>query len=127
MEGGILRYLDEVPPEQSLWEGECFVFDRRTSVKHGMEPGSYSLCFACKEPISPEQKESPLYITGIQCPLCAHKKTEKQKEADRHRQMQFERYGLIGGALTKSKPPKKAAAGTKRGAEETGRLGSWVS
>ncbi|GAQ88239.1 rhodanese-like domain containing protein [Klebsormidium nitens] len=127
LEGGILRYLDEVPPEESLWEGECFVFDRRTSVKHGMEPGSYSLCFACKEPISPAQKESPLYITGIQCPLCAHKKTEKQKERDRQRQRQFETYGLIGGALTRSRPPKKAVAGTKREVAETERVGRWVT
>lgn len=126
LEGGILRYLHETPREDSLWEGECFVFDRRTSVKHGMEPGSYSLCFACKQPITKDDMESHLFTSGVQCPHCAHKKTEKQKERDRQRQMQFERYGLIGGAL-KKKPPKKAAAGTKREVEERGRVGSWVT
>jgi UPF0176 protein len=70
LEGGILRYLETVPKEESLWEGECFVFDQRVSVGHGLELGSYGRCHACRDPLSAEDMASPLYVEGISCPHC---------------------------------------------------------
>ena len=70
LKGGILKYLEEVPQEQSMWEGECFVFDERVAVKHGLAQGNYQLCNACGYPISQADKESPLYQENISCPHC---------------------------------------------------------
>lgn len=70
LKGGILKYLEEVPPEASLWQGECFVFDQRVAVKHGLEPGSYEMCRACGHPISVADQASPQYQPGISCPYC---------------------------------------------------------
>lgn len=70
LEGGILKYLEEIPPEDSLWEGECFVFDQRVAVKHGLEVGSYESCLACGRPISEADKTSHHYQLGISCPHC---------------------------------------------------------
>jgi UPF0176 protein len=70
LEGGILKYLEEIPPEESLWEGECFVFDERVAVKHGLEMGNYEMCQACGHPISEEDKRSPTYQQNISCPHC---------------------------------------------------------
>jgi len=88
LEGGILKYLEEVPPEQSRWEGECFVFDQRVSVKHGLELGSHDLCHACRMPVSQADKDSPLYLEGVSCPACHDARTEEQRigYAERHRQ-----------------------------------------
>lgn len=71
LEGGILKYLEEVPSEESLWRGECFVFDQRVAVTQGVKDGSYEMCYACGHPISPEEKASPLYQEGISCPYCS--------------------------------------------------------
>lgn len=70
LKGGILQYLAEVPPEESLWEGECFVFDERVAVKPGLQPGSYDMCVACGHPISEADKASPQYEVGVSCPYC---------------------------------------------------------
>jgi UPF0176 protein len=70
LQGGILKYLEEVPPDHSLWEGECFVFDQRVTVKHGLEPGTYKFCYACGHPVSPEEMRSPLYQPAVSCPHC---------------------------------------------------------
>jgi UPF0176 protein len=70
LKGGILKYLEKVPQEQSLWEGECFVFDERVAVKNGLAQGSYQMCNACGHPISEEDKQSPLYQENISCPNC---------------------------------------------------------
>ncbi|MFO5493303.1 MAG: rhodanese-related sulfurtransferase, partial [Cuspidothrix sp.] len=67
LKGGILKYLEAVPPEESLWEGECFVFDERVAVDHGLEIGSHELCFCCGHPISDADKSSPKYKEGISC------------------------------------------------------------
>ena len=67
LEGGILKYLETVPPEQSLWQGQCFVFDERVSVGHGLEMGDYGLCRACRMPISEADKLSPLFEDGVSC------------------------------------------------------------
>ncbi len=88
LKGGILRYLETVPQAESLWDGECFVFDQRVSVKHGLEPGSYDICHACRRPVSSEDKTSPLFEAGISCPACHDERTEEQRRryADRERQ-----------------------------------------
>ncbi|MET0309391.1 MAG: rhodanese-related sulfurtransferase [Sphingomonas sp.] len=88
LKGGILAYLETIPPEQSRWQGECFVFDERVTVAHGLEPGNHALCRACRMPVSPEQRDSPLYEEGVSCPACHGERTEEQREryAERHRQ-----------------------------------------
>ncbi|MBE9216312.1 rhodanese-related sulfurtransferase, partial [Plectonema cf. radiosum LEGE 06105] len=79
LKGGILKYLEEVPKEQSLWQGECFVFDERIAVRHGLEPGSYDMCMSCGHPISEDDKASPKYEEGISCPHCFDHLTEEKK------------------------------------------------
>ena len=93
LRGGILRYLETVPEEESLWRGECFVFDQRVSVKHGLEEGSYDMCHACRMPLTDEQKEIPLFKPGVSCPHCHDDQTEQQRErfAERQKQMQLAR------------------------------------
>lgn len=88
LKGGILSYLEMIPPEESRWQGECFVFDERVTVTHGLQPGSHTLCRACRTPVSPEQQASPHYVAGIACPACHAERTDEQREryAERHRQ-----------------------------------------
>ena len=71
LKGGILKYLEEVPTEESLWEGECFVFDQRIALQHGLEQGSHDMCLACGHPISEEDKNSDDYEEGESCPYCS--------------------------------------------------------
>lgn len=91
LEGGILKYLEEVPEEESLWEGECFVFDNRVTVNHQLEKGNYDQCHACRMPITEEEKQSPQYVRGISCPHCfdAHDEEQRQRYAERERQVQL--------------------------------------
>jgi len=93
LQGGILRYLEEIPEEDSSWQGECYVFDQRVSVNHQLEPGSYSLCHACGLPVSPEQRLQPSYREGISCHHCIERftETDRQRFAERQRQMQLAR------------------------------------
>jgi UPF0176 protein len=88
LKGGILSYLENVAPEQSRWQGECFVFDERVTVGHGLAPGNHQLCRACRMPVSPEQAASPLFVEGISCPACHAERTDEQRSryAERHRQ-----------------------------------------
>ncbi|MEH2181564.1 oxygen-dependent tRNA uridine(34) hydroxylase TrhO [Nostoc sp.] len=92
LKGGILKYLQEVPAQESLWEGECFVFDERVAVSHGLKKGSYELCLCCGRPISEEDKMSPKYEQGISCPYCFDSLNEdkkaRQQEKWRHYQTQ---------------------------------------
>ena len=90
LQGGILKYLEVVPPEKSLWEGECFVFDERVSVGHGLIPGPHELCRACREPLPAGAKQSPLFELGVSCPRCHAHTTETQKNSARERQKQWE-------------------------------------
>lgn len=89
LEGGILKYLENIPPEESLWEGQCFVFDQRVSVGHGLVPGSYDQCFACRVPIDEDDKASPLYVKGVSCPKCHDSQTPAQKQRFSERQKQM--------------------------------------
>jgi UPF0176 protein len=90
LEGGILKYLEEVPQEQSLWQGECFVFDNRVTVKHDLTAGSFDQCHGCRRPISDEDKQSEFYEKGVACPHCFDELTEDQKARFRERQKQVE-------------------------------------
>ncbi|WP_127022800.1 oxygen-dependent tRNA uridine(34) hydroxylase TrhO [Rheinheimera mangrovi] len=89
LDGGILKYLEEVPEPESLWQGECFVFDQRVAVKHGLEQGSYDQCYACRMPLSQDEMKSPLYVQGLSCPHCHDKITEEQKASFAERQKQI--------------------------------------
>ncbi|EMR13083.1 rhodanese-related sulfurtransferase [Methylophaga lonarensis MPL] len=93
LEGGILKYLEEVPEQESLWQGECFVFDDRVTVNHQLEKGDYDQCHACRLPITEQDKLSPLYQQGVSCPHCYDKTTDEQKArfAEREHQIQLAR------------------------------------
>jgi UPF0176 protein len=88
LDGGILRYLEEVPAAGSRWQGECFVFDQRVAVAHALAPGTHALCYACRMPVSETDRASPLYEEGVSCPACAATRDEAQRAgyAERHRQ-----------------------------------------
>ncbi|MDR3503906.1 MAG: rhodanese-related sulfurtransferase [Legionella sp.] len=88
LEGGILKYLEEVPAAESLWEGECFVFDDRVAVNHSLEKGSYSQCHACRFPISEEDMRSASYVQGVSCPHCVNQHSEIQKQRHQEREKQ---------------------------------------
>jgi UPF0176 protein len=90
LEGGILKYLETVEADDSLWDGQCFVFDERVSVGHGLEPGDYEFCRACRLPLSAEDKASAHYEEGVSCPHCHDKHTEEQASRFRERQKQVE-------------------------------------
>ena len=93
LQGGILKYLETVPEEESLWQGECFVFDNRVSVNHRLEKGSYDQCHACRLPITEADKEDERYEHGVSCPACFDKKSEQQRKrfAERERQQRLAR------------------------------------
>jgi len=88
LKGGILKYLETVRPEESLWRGECFVFDRRVAVVHGLEQGSHTLCHACREPLGPEDLRSDHFVPGVSCPHCHDRFSEADRDrfAERHKQ-----------------------------------------
>ncbi len=89
LKGGILKYLEEVPAQESLWEGECFVFDERVAVRHGLEAGSYDMCQGCGRPISAADKASPKYEEGIACPYCFDSLTEEKRVRQQEKRRQF--------------------------------------
>lgn len=88
LEGGILKYLEEVPKEESLWDGECFVFDERVAVDHDLKKGQYEQCFGCRYPITDEDKQSELYQHGVSCPRCYHTLTDAQRQRFEEREKQ---------------------------------------
>ena len=88
LQGGILKYLENVPAEESLWQGECFVFDQRVAVGQGLAPGHYELCYGCSRPITAEEKASPKYQAGISCPHCYDALTPQKRAAAMERQKQ---------------------------------------
>ena len=96
LKGGILNYLQKVNPKKSLWKGECFVFDNRVSLKHGLAQGTYSVCSGCREAISIKDKKSKMYEEGVSCPNCYNKLTKNQKSRFRMRQSQIYKAKLSG-------------------------------
>jgi len=89
LKGGILKYLETIPKDKSLWQGECFVFDQRVAVTHGLDEGQYDQCYACRHPLSPEELESNQYTKGISCPYCFNKLSDKKKAGVIERQKQI--------------------------------------
>ena len=89
LDGGVIKYLEEMNESESLWDGECFVFDDRVSIKHGLVEGDFSLCHACRMPISEEDIESAEYIEGISCPNCFGTHSEEKKKRFEERQKQI--------------------------------------
>ncbi|HEY6630400.1 MAG TPA: rhodanese-related sulfurtransferase [Rhizobiaceae bacterium] len=91
LKGGILKYLEEVPAEESRWQGECFVFDERVSVAHGLETGEAELCRACRRPLIPADRLSPKFAEGISCERCHDERSEEDRAryAERHRQVEL--------------------------------------
>lgn len=104
LHGGILKYLEEVQPEENLWQGECFVFDGRVAVDQNLERGSHEMCYACRMPLTPEDRKSTAYEEGVSCPHC-HATLTKEKRAslrERQNQVNFARARYeqhIGAAL----------------------------
>ena len=89
LNGGILNYLKKTKEKDSLWNGECFVFDNRISVKHGLITGTYSICSGCRKPVSPKDKKSKKYEEGVSCVNCHDNLTKTQKDRFRMRQKQI--------------------------------------
>ena len=90
LKGGILKYLETIPQDNSKWQGECFVFDGRVSVGHDLQPGSYDMCHACRMPLSSEEKQHPAYRPGVSCPKCVDNLSEAQIKRFSDRQKQVE-------------------------------------
>jgi UPF0176 protein len=89
LKGGILKYLEDVPAEQSLWNGACYVFDERVAVGHGLSQADFTTCHGCLMPVSAEERRSALYEEGVCCPACANTLSDTQKASNRERQKQF--------------------------------------
>src|SRR5690554_5154635 len=124
LEGGILKYLETVPEENSLWQGDCFVFDERVSVRHGLVPGDYEFCRACRQPLSEQDKTSEHFVEGVSCHHCHDQHTEEQKQrfAERQRQVELARQRAerhIGVKVEEKKAAKaRALAEAKARREE---------
>ncbi len=111
LEGGILKYLEEVPEEQSLWRGECFVFDNRVTVRHDLSKGDYDQCHGCRRPISDEDKNSPHYERGVSCPHCFDELSEEQRERFREREKQVRLAAQRGEPHVGAPPPERQLRG----------------
>ncbi|XP_022764877.1 rhodanese-like domain-containing protein 7 [Durio zibethinus] len=107
LKGGILKYLEEVPKTESLWEGQCFVFDKRVSVEHGLVQGNFKLCYGCKQPVSDADMEAPEWEYGVCCPHCYSLQSKEEKDRARARQKQFDAWGIIGGPHKGRRPAIK--------------------
>jgi UPF0176 protein len=105
LQGGILKYLEEVPEEDSLWQGECFVFDNRVAVNHRLERGQYDQCYGCRHPITEQDKQSDRYQKGICCPRCYDSLSDEQMARFRERQKQIELAELRGEVHVGAPPP----------------------
>ena len=108
LQGGILNYLEKIDEENSLWNGECFVFDDRVALNHNLEVGSYDMCHGCRMPITDKDKLEEEYVTGVSCPNCFNTKTPNQKKRYADRQKQIDLAKLrnekhIGAVLQSSK------------------------
>lgn len=117
LQGGILKYLEEVPPQESAWEGECFVFDNRVAVDHRLEKGRYDQCHGCRHPITEEDKQSGHYEAGVCCPHCFGTLTDDQKLRFRERQKQVELAARRGEAHVGAAPPARQKMTLKAGGD----------
>ncbi|MBU2976930.1 rhodanese-related sulfurtransferase [Alteromonas sp. C1M14] len=125
LEGGILQYLQDVPKEESLWEGDCFVFDNRVAVNHDLEKSHYEACYACRLPITDEDKQSDKYEPGVSCPHCygTHSEDQIARFREREKQVQLakaraeEHVGSDARLAMEKRRKEKAAAQRKRALE----------
>ncbi len=109
LQGGILNYLEKVDKSESLWEGECFVFDNRVTVNHDLEEGAYEMCHACRHAITEQDKQSPQYVEGISCPHCHDSLSEDQRARAAQRQKQIEIHKKLDRPHIGSSPEQIAA------------------
>lgn len=107
LKGGILKYLEEVSPDDSMWDGECFVFDERVSVGHGLAQGDLTLCRACRRPVSEDDRASADYVEGVSCPHCIDEKSDDQRARYAERQKQAELARKRGEAHVGAKLPER--------------------
>ncbi|GLR06620.1 UPF0176 protein [Vibrio hyugaensis] len=122
LEGGILKYLEEVPKEESLWEGDCYVFDGRVAVNHQLEKADYDLCNACRLPITEEDKQSEQFEQGVSCPKCFGKHSEEQVARFREREKQVSLAAVrgeqhVGGESAKQREQRRAEKLAKKDAQ----------
>ncbi len=110
LDGGILRYLETVDPEENRWSGECFVFDQRVSVDGSLTEGSFEQCFACRSPLTEEDRASPDYVQGISCPHCADELDPARRAAFQERQRQVELARRRGDLHVRKRMREPAAA-----------------
>lgn len=96
LEGGILKYLETVPEADSLWQGECFVFDERVAIGHGLTPGSHTLCRGCRMPLGAADRASSRYVEGVCCDRCHETRTAEQRDGYAERQRQMEIAAQLG-------------------------------
>jgi len=123
LRGGILKYLEEVPESESLWRGECFVFDNRVTVNHDLEKGGYDQCHACRRPITEDDKRSPHYLKGVSCHHCHDQQSQRQRErySEREHQMELARRRgeahigqAVAGTISEKKRAKLQAKNAQR-------------
>lgn len=107
LKGGVLKYLEEVPKQESLWQGECFVFDNRVAVDHDLKVGSYDQCHGCRHPITEQQKQSEYFEKGVCCPLCYDKLSDDQKQRFAERQKQIDLAKARNELHIGAPPPKR--------------------
>lgn len=122
LEGGILKYLEEVPEEESLWEGDCYVFDGRVAVNHQLEKADYDLCNACRLPITEEDKQSEQFEQGVSCPKCFGKHSDEQVARFREREKQVSLAAVrgeqhVGGESAKQREQRRAEKLAKKDAQ----------
>lgn len=125
LQGGILKYLEEIPKEESLWEGECFVFDERVAVDHDLNPGRYTQCHACRMPLSDADLTSDRYVPGESCPYCFDSTTPEQRARYRERERQVrlaEKRGdvHIGGDVASTQKLRQNQKMRRKQAQRTG-------
>jgi UPF0176 protein len=113
LKGGILKYLEDVPDHESLWQGECFVFDQRVSVGHGLKPGPHVMCHACRRPLTAEQTRDPAYEEGVSCPHCIAEYSEDRREGFRERMRQVRLAEARGSRHIGAEPGNQASPAAK--------------
>lgn len=122
LEGGILKYLEEVPKEETMWKGECFVFDNRVAVDHDLNKGSYDQCHACRMPITEDEKQLDAYQEGLSCHHCIDTVSDEQRERFAERQKQIELAkargeGHIGNEAQETIAKRKAEKAARKKAQ----------
>ncbi|NIM42874.1 MAG: rhodanese-related sulfurtransferase [Hydrogenophaga sp.] len=126
LEGGILKYLEQVPESESRWRGDCFVFDERVSVGHGLRPGAHALCRSCRWPLSEADRASPLFEEGVSCPHCHGRRDDGERErlAERQRQVALARERGLAHIGADAMPPAGSATGGQAGQGAPDRMGA---